>query len=102
MVQIHAIYLSHCISGDSTPSGLWMQYAESFPAFSTLVSDATRIFPTVILIKLAGHVIAGPALILLQHILGIKLVLNLWKVSYLYTNLARSMASSQPYGLGLS
>ena len=56
-----------------------MQLAESFPAFSNPVSDVSRIFPIVILIELAGHVIASPALILLQNCLGIKPLLNLWK-----------------------
>ena len=43
------------------------------------MSDASRIFPLVILIKLAGNVIASPALILLHNCLGISPSLNLWK-----------------------
>ena len=43
------------------------------------MSDASRIFPFVIMYELAGHVIASPALILLQNCLGIKTLLNLLK-----------------------
>ena len=62
-----------------------MQLSESFPVLSSLVSDASRIFPFVILIKLAGHVIANPALFLMQNCLGIKSLLNLLKcVSFMH------------------
>ena len=57
------------------------------------MSDASRIFPFVILIELAGHVIVSPALIRLQNCLGINPSLNLWKsVSFIHE-------FSEDYGL---